>query len=222
MGSAPGWRRTHSGRRRRPLSAEDLRSSSRGDILGLGGTNPASTWRAIRANWRHDETSAPGGAADVADGRSAAQPAVGPVSNHGPGVGRRTQCQKSLRPCRGRKLRKLLSTGSTASWQSTLASQARREARGISPRAPHRSDLVPSTHPARATARRLPPSTEQRGPRANPWPKSAGDDPPPSLQPHYKASVTPRGTVLAGASVSGLRPMRRRGADCPVVVTKAL
>ena len=40
--------------------------------------------------------------------------------------------------------------------------------RGIPPRAPHRSELSLSHHPARAIARRLPPSTERRAPPGEP------------------------------------------------------
>ena len=48
-------------------------------------------------------------------------------------------------------------------------------------------DLSLSTYPARAIARRLPPSVERRLFPANRLAQINGDDPPPSLQPHYRA-----------------------------------
>ena len=57
-------------------------------------------------------------------------------------------------------------------------------------------DRILSHHPARAIARRLPPSTEQRAPPC----EAVG--PPPSLQPHYR-------TFVANARQSA--PLRRIG-----------
>ena len=60
-----------------------------------------------------------------------------------------------------------------------------------SPRAPHTDpDRILSHHPARAIARRLPPSAERRP--ANQLTQISGDDPPPSLQPHYRTFTTTR------------------------------
>src|SRR6516162_8449774 len=74
-------------------------------------------------------------------------------------------------------------------------------------------DLILSHHPARAIARRLPPSAESSGSsRILPsWPMLNGDDPPPSLRGHYPASSLLRGSPpLSGASVlsaSRLEPL---------------
>jgi len=74
-------------------------------------------------------------------------------------------------------------------------------------------DLILSHHPARAIARRLPPSAESSGSsRILPsWPMFNGDDPPPSLRGHYPASSLLRGSPpLSGASVlsaSQLEPL---------------
>src|SRR6202048_1565660 len=46
-------------------------------------------------------------------------------------------------------------------------------------------DLTLSRHPARATARRLPPSIENRVPPVAGWPEQNGDGPLPSLHGHY-------------------------------------
>src|SRR5512144_2096764 len=51
-------------------------------------------------------------------------------------------------------------------------------------------DLSLSTHPARAIARRLPPSVERRAPPGTRLAQLNDDDPPPSLQPHYRAFIT--------------------------------
>jgi len=52
-------------------------------------------------------------------------------------------------------------------------------------------DLRLSPHPARAIARRLPPSTERRAPPGEPvGPKISHDDPPPSLHNHYSRFIT--------------------------------
>src|SRR6266436_9077794 len=59
-------------------------------------------------------------------------------------------------------------------------------------------DLRLSHHPARATARRLPPSIEYRVP-----PVAGGDDPPPSLHGHYTRFVTTKKQPLRGHSVAG-------------------
>src|SRR5262252_9562613 len=74
-------------------------------------------------------------------------------------------------------------------------------------------DLILSHHPARAIARRLPPSAESSGSsRILPsWPMLNGDDPPPSLHGHYPTSSLLRGSPpLSGASVlsaSRLEPL---------------
>src|SRR6202023_2773095 len=74
-------------------------------------------------------------------------------------------------------------------------------------------DLILSHHPARAIARRLPPSAESSGSsRILPsWPMLNGDDPPPLLRGHYPASSLLRGSPpLSGASVlsaSRLEPL---------------
>src|SRR6202158_6473886 len=74
-------------------------------------------------------------------------------------------------------------------------------------------DLILSHHPARAIARRLPPSAESSGSsRISPsWPKLNGDDPPPLLHGHYPASSLLRGSPpLSGASIlsaSRLEPL---------------
>src|SRR5580704_17016726 len=63
-------------------------------------------------------------------------------------------------------------------------------------------DLILSRHPARATARRLPPSIEHRVPPVAGCPAPNGDDPLPSLHGHYPASTLLRSSPpLAGASV---------------------
>src|SRR5215510_8003549 len=51
-------------------------------------------------------------------------------------------------------------------------------------------DLNLSTHPARAIARRLPPSVDNELLSANRLAQINGDDPPPSLQLHYRAFIT--------------------------------
>ena len=63
-------------------------------------------------------------------------------------------------------------------------------------------DLSLSTHPARATARRLPPSVEQGLLPANRLAQINGDDLPPSLQPHYRAFI---------ATTRQSAPLRRIG-----------
>src|ERR1700720_3950775 len=68
-------------------------------------------------------------------------------------------------------------------------------------------DLTLSRHPARATARRLPPSIEYRVPPVAGWPDLNGDDPPPSLHGHYPASTLQRNRLSAAAR------FRRRGND---------
>jgi hypothetical protein len=72
-------------------------------------------------------------------------------------------------------------------------------------------DLTLSRHPARATARRLPPSIEYRVPPVAGCPDLKDDDPPPSLHGHYPASALLRGSPpLSGASVlsaSRLEPL---------------
>src|SRR6266446_6464918 len=55
-------------------------------------------------------------------------------------------------------------------------------------------DLILSHHPARATARRLPPSIEYRVPPVAGCPDLKGDDLPPSLHGHYPASALLRGS----------------------------
>src|SRR3984893_12876926 len=57
-------------------------------------------------------------------------------------------------------------------------------------------DLTLSRHPARATARRLPPSIEYRVPPVAGRPDLKGDDPPPSLHGHYPASALQRNSLL--------------------------
>jgi hypothetical protein len=63
-------------------------------------------------------------------------------------------------------------------------------------------DRILSHHPARAIARRLPPSTERRLLPANQLAQISGDDPPPSLQPHYRTFV---------ATTRQSAPLRRIG-----------
>ena len=71
--------------------------------------------------------------------------------------------------------------------------------------------VILSHHTARATARRLPPSAERRAPSGEAsWPKFNGDDPPPSLQPHYRTFIT---TTRQSA------PLRRIGTFGLAVVT---
>ena len=72
-------------------------------------------------------------------------------------------------------------------------------------------DWILSHHPARAIARRLPPSIERRAPPVDPLAQVNGDDPPPSLHAHYPASSLLRGSPpLSGAlvlSASRLEPL---------------
>src|ERR1700737_640666 len=68
-------------------------------------------------------------------------------------------------------------------------------------------DLTRSRPPARATARRLPPSIEHRVPPVAGCPDLKGDDPPPSLHGHYPASTLQRNGLSAAAR------FRRRGND---------
>src|SRR5436190_10856602 len=73
-------------------------------------------------------------------------------------------------------------------------------------------DLILSHHPARAIARRLPPSTERRAPPGEPsWPKSAAMTRPLRSSPITGPSLLLRGSPpLSGASVlsaSRLEPL---------------
>jgi hypothetical protein len=102
--------------------------------------------------------------------------ALGPYSDRGSAISPKLNCQMHRR-CNDR-------SGS----HSAVCPPSRPEE--FHPEPLTEPDLILSHHPAHAIARRLPPSIDHWAHPVAGWPMLKGNDLPPSLQPHYRASIT--------------------------------